>query len=126
MIGYSIQSISAVKGGAASRGGTGAKQGKNTGKTRPPQFSWLSINGSIANRPAEAAAEFQKIIDHAGVVVSDPIGALARVRLGRSFAMAGDMNKARAAYQDFLTLWKEADPNIPILNQAKVEYATLQ
>jgi tetratricopeptide (TPR) repeat protein len=79
-----------------------------------------------AHRYGEAAAEFQKILDHRGIVGSDPIGALAHVQLGRAFALSGDTIKAKAAYQDFLTLWKDADPDIPILRQAKAEYATLQ
>ncbi len=79
-----------------------------------------------AHKGAEAAAEFQKILDHRGIVISDPIGALAHVQLGRAFALSGDQSKAKAAYQDFLTLWKDADPDIPILRQAKAEYAKLQ
>jgi eukaryotic-like serine/threonine-protein kinase len=75
---------------------------------------------------SEAAAEFQKILDHRGVVFNEPIGALAHVQLGRAYSMQGDTAKARAAYQDFLTLWKDADPGIPILKQAKAEYAKLQ
>jgi eukaryotic-like serine/threonine-protein kinase len=74
----------------------------------------------------EAAAEFQRIIDHRGVVMSFPTGALARLGLARAYAMQGDKAKARAAYQDFLTLWKDADPDVPILQQAKTEYAKLQ
>jgi tetratricopeptide (TPR) repeat protein len=74
---------------------------------------------------AEAAAEFQKILDHRGIVVSDPIGALARLQLGRALAIAGDMTRAKTAYQDFLSLWKDADPDIPIFKQAKSEYARL-
>ena len=73
-----------------------------------------------------AAAEFQKFIDHRGVVVNFPWGALARLGLARAYAMQGDTAKARAAYQDFLTIWKDADPDIPILKQAKAEYAKLQ
>jgi eukaryotic-like serine/threonine-protein kinase len=73
----------------------------------------------------EAAREFQKILDHRGVVVSDPIGALAHLQLGRALAMSGDKIKARAAYQDFLSLWKDADPDIPILKQARAEYARI-
>jgi tetratricopeptide (TPR) repeat protein len=73
----------------------------------------------------QAAAEFQKIIDHPGLVLADPIGALAHLQLGRAYAMAGDTAKAKAAYQSFLTLWKDADPGIPILLQAKAEYARL-
>ena len=96
-----------------------------------------------AHQGAEAAAEFQKILDHRGIVVSDPIGALAHLQLGRAFAVEaglsrhgenGDVKpllrpdalaKAKTAYQDFLTLWKDADPDIPILRQAKAEYARL-
>ena len=73
-----------------------------------------------------AAAEFQKLIDHRGLVVNFPWGALARLKLARAYAMQGDTAKARAAYRDFLTLWKDADPDVPILKQAKAEYAKLQ
>ena len=97
-----------------------------------------------AHQSAEAAAEFQKILDHRGIVVSDPIGALARLQLGRAYAVEGVLSrhgkeggvklplppealaKAKAGYLDFLTLWKDADPDIPILQQAKAEYAKLQ
>jgi len=79
-----------------------------------------------AHRYPEAVAEFQKILTHRGIVGADPIGALAHVQLGRAFALSGDTIKAKAAYQDFLTLWKDADPDIPILRQAKAEYAKLQ
>jgi len=72
------------------------------------------------------AAEFQKILDHRGIVGADPIGVLAHLQLGRTFALAGDKVKAKLAYGDFLTLWKDADSEIPILVQAKVEYARLQ
>jgi tetratricopeptide (TPR) repeat protein len=74
---------------------------------------------------SEATAEFQKILTNRGIVVSDPIGVLAHLQIGRGYAMQGDTAKARAAYQDFLTLWKDADPDIPILKQAKAEYAKL-
>ena len=79
-----------------------------------------------AHRYAEAAAEFQKILDHRGIVGADPIGALAHLQLGRAFVLSGDKVKAKAAYQDFLTLWKDADSDIPILVQAKAEYAKVQ
>jgi tetratricopeptide (TPR) repeat protein len=79
-----------------------------------------------AHNGAGAAAEFQKILDHPGVVLNAPIGALAHLGLGRAYALAGDTAKARTAYQDFLGLWKDADPDIPILKQAKAEYAKLQ
>jgi len=78
-----------------------------------------------AHQYAEAAVEFQKLLDHRGLVGADPIGALAHLQLGRAFALSGDRIKAKAAYQDFLTLWKDADSDIPILVQAKAEYARL-
>jgi DNA-binding winged helix-turn-helix (wHTH) protein/tetratricopeptide (TPR) repeat protein len=74
---------------------------------------------------AEAAAEFQKILDHRGIVISDPVGAVARLQLARAYAMQGDTAATKAAYQDFLTLWKDADPDIAILQQAKAESAKL-
>ena len=79
-----------------------------------------------ARKGREAAAEFQKIIDHRGIVLNEPIGALAHLQLGRACVLQGDVAKSRAAYQDFLTLWKDADPDIPILKQAKAEYRKLQ
>lgn len=81
---------------------------------------------TAAHRYPEAAAEFQKILDHRGIVAADPIGALAHLQLGRVFALSGDTAKAKAAYRDFLTLWKDADPGIPVSHQARVEYAKLQ
>ena len=78
------------------------------------------------HRYGEAAAEFQKILDHRGLVGLDPIGALAHLQLGRTFALSGDKTKAKSAYEDFLTLWKDADPDVPILKQAQAEYAKLQ
>jgi tetratricopeptide (TPR) repeat protein len=79
-----------------------------------------------AHRYAEAAAEFQKILDHRGIVGLDPIGALAHVQLGRAFALSGDLARSKTAYQNFLALWKDADPDIPILTQARAEYARLR
>jgi tetratricopeptide (TPR) repeat protein len=73
-----------------------------------------------------AAAEFQKFVDHYGVVVNFPLGALARLGLARAFALQGDAVKARAKYQDFLALWKDADPDNPVHKQARAEYAKLQ
>jgi tetratricopeptide (TPR) repeat protein len=77
------------------------------------------------NGPA-AAAEFQKFLDHPGIVGNFLLGSLARLQLGRAYAISGDTAKARTSYQDFLTLWKDADPDIPILKEAKAEYAKLQ
>jgi len=73
-----------------------------------------------------AAAEFQKFIDHWGLVANAPWGALAPLGLARAYALSGDTAKAKTAYQDFLTLWKDADPGIPVLKEAKAEYAKLQ
>lgn len=78
-----------------------------------------------ARRYAEAAAEFQKILDHRGIVAIDPIGALAHLQLGRVFVLSGDRTKAKAAYEAFLALWKDADADIPILKSARAEYARL-
>jgi len=72
-----------------------------------------------------AAGEFQRILNSPGLVISEPIGALAHLGLARAYALQGDTAKAKAAYQDFLALWKDADPNIPILIAAKAEYAKL-
>ena len=75
---------------------------------------------------SKAAAEFQKILDHRGLVLNQPIGALAHLGLGRAYVLQGDIPKAKAAYQDFLTLWKDADLDIPVLQQTKADYAKLQ
>jgi eukaryotic-like serine/threonine-protein kinase len=94
-----------------------------------PNLYPLYVRGEAylaARKGSEAAAEFQKILDHRGIVLNEPIGALAHLQLGRAYAMQGDTAKSRAAYQDFLTLWKDADPDIPIFKQAKAEYAKLQ
>lgn len=79
----------------------------------------------LAHRGQEAAVEFQKIISHRGVVSNSEIGALAHLNIGRAYAMQADFPRARVAYQDFLTLWKDADPDIPIFKEAKAEYAKL-
>jgi len=79
-----------------------------------------------AHQGSNAAAEFQKILDHRGIVWNSPIGALAHLQLGRAYALQGDSAKARAAYNDFFTLWKDADPDILILVAAKAEYAKLK
>ena len=79
-----------------------------------------------AHRDAEAATEFQKILDHPGIVLNDPIAALARLGLARAFASQGNTGKARVAYGEFLTLWKNADPDVPIYQQAKAEFAALK
>jgi tetratricopeptide (TPR) repeat protein len=104
------------------------------GQTRFSYYAWnglypIFVRGEAylaVQQGSQAAAEFQKILNHRGIVWNSPIGALAQLQLGRAYAMQGDTAKARSAYQDFLTLWKDADPDIPILKEAKAEYATLQ
>jgi eukaryotic-like serine/threonine-protein kinase len=79
-----------------------------------------------ARNGTAAAAEFQKLLDHTGIVQNFVTGSLAHLQIGRAYAIAGDTAKAKAAYQEFFTLWKDADPDIPILKEAKAEYAKLQ
>jgi len=79
-----------------------------------------------AHQGREAAAEFQKVLDHRGAVGNEPIGALAHLGLARAYLLQGESTKALAAYKDFLTRWKDADPDIPVLKQAKAEYAKLR
>jgi hypothetical protein len=76
----------------------------------------------LAHNGNEAAAEFQRIIDHGGIVLNFPLGALARLGLARAYALRGDAAKAGTPYEDFLAIWNHADPNDPILKQAKAEY----
>ena len=78
-----------------------------------------------ARQPAEAAAEFQRILDHRSIVLVDPMDAMARLQLARALALSGDTVKAKSAYSDLLTLWKNADPGIPVLEEARAEYARL-
>jgi predicted Zn-dependent protease len=101
----------------------------------PPQFNYLGtmcpayIRGEaqlLAHNGSAAATEFQKFLDHRGITINFPLGALAHFGLARAYALQGEAAKARAAYKDFLTLWKDADPDIPILKEAKVKYAKLQ
>jgi serine/threonine protein kinase/tetratricopeptide (TPR) repeat protein len=104
--------------------------GQTTGST----YGWTAlypvyVRGEAylaAHLGSEAATEFQKILDHRGIVLNEPIGALAHLEIGRAYALQDDTAKAKAAYQGFLTLWKDADPDIPVLIAAKAEYAKLQ
>jgi cytochrome c-type biogenesis protein CcmH/NrfG len=77
------------------------------------------------DKAAEAAAEFQKVLDHPGVVLEDPMGALARLQLARAWTMAGEAGKAKAAYEDLLRLWKHGDPAIQVIIDARAEHARL-
>jgi ATP/maltotriose-dependent transcriptional regulator MalT len=104
------------------------------GRTTYSSYGWTSlypvyVRGEAylaAHQGKEAAAEFQKILDHRGIALNEPIGALARLGLARAYALSGDTAKAKTAYNGFFTLWKDADPHIPILQQAKAEYAKLK
>jgi hypothetical protein len=78
-----------------------------------------------ARQPAEAAAEFQRIVDHPSIVLVDPMGALARLQLARALARSGDTAKAKNAYSDLLTVWKNADPDLPLLKQWRSEHLKL-
>ncbi len=114
--------------------GLGAAAPYELGVTKAIDLNWTAmfpvfVRGEAylaAHQGSEAAAEFQKILDHRGLVLNQPIGALAHLGLGRAYVLQGDIPKAKAAYQDFLTLWKDADPNIPILKQAQTEYSKLR
>jgi serine/threonine protein kinase/tetratricopeptide (TPR) repeat protein len=120
----SQRALDALKASAAYEFGVPASGGYNW-----PNLYPVYVRGEAylaANRGDEAVAEFQKILDNRGIVLNEPIGSLAHLQLGRAYSMAGDTTKAKAAYQDFLTLWKDADSDIPILKQAKAEYAKLQ
>ena len=77
------------------------------------------------HQPGMAAIEFQKLLDHSGCVMNFPLGALAHLKLGQAYVMAGDEKKAKAAYQDFLTLWKDAEAEAAVLKNAKAQYAQL-
>ena len=100
----------------------------------PPPFQigtmyapYIRGEAYLANRNGAAAArEFQKFLDHRGLVVNYPLASLAHLGLARAYALSGDTAKAKTTYQDFFTLWKDADPEIPVLKEAKSEYAKLQ
>jgi eukaryotic-like serine/threonine-protein kinase len=104
------------------------------GATTASTFGWTGmypvfVRGEAhlaAHQGSEAAAEFQKILNHPGIVLNEPIGALARLGIARAYVLQGDAAKAKAAYQDFLTLWRDADNDIPILTAAQSEFAKLK
>ena len=79
-----------------------------------------------AQQGVEAASQFGKMLGHRGLAQNAPIGALAQLQVSRAYALTKDNTRAKAEYQKFLALWKDADPDIPILKQAKAEYSKLQ
>jgi tetratricopeptide (TPR) repeat protein len=92
-------------------------------------YSSMYLRGEAflkARDGAKAAAEYQKILDHRGIDPTSPLYSLARLGLGRAAALQGDTAKARSSYQDFFALWKDADPDVPVLKQAKAEYEKLK
>jgi DNA-binding winged helix-turn-helix (wHTH) protein/tetratricopeptide (TPR) repeat protein len=116
-----LQTAIPYEGGTTIEGGSEVLLGaRNLDPAYVRGLAYLAVH-----QAPEAAREFQKILTHRGIVVCDPAGALAHLQLGRAYALAGDKTKARSAYQAFLTLWKDADPDIPILKQAQAEHANL-
>jgi len=98
----------------------------NESRFHCPDNTYVRGLAYLANgQGKEAAAEFQKMIDYRALLNTNPVGSLAYLQLGRAFALQGETVKARAAYHDFLTLWKDADPDVPIFQQAKTELAQL-
>jgi len=90
-----------------------------------PRQNLTSAAYLAAQQPAAAAAEFQRIVDHRSIGLVDPMHAIARLQLARALALSGDAVSAKSAYNDLFTLWKNADPDIPVLKQARAEYARL-
>lgn len=125
--GKSAEAIELLQTAAPYEGGTPLEGGSDF-LTGAGNFYPAYVRGTAylkARRGREAAAEFRKILDHPGIVISDPIGAMARIELGRAYSLAGDQDRARTAYEDFLKLWQDADHDIPIFQQARTEYAKL-
>jgi eukaryotic-like serine/threonine-protein kinase len=108
--------------GSPSAGGSEALLG--TGALYPAYVRGMAYLAARQGR--EAATEFQKILAHRGIVISDPIGALAHLQIARAYALSGDPVKTKSAYNDFARLWRDADPGIPVLEQAKEEWTKLQ
>ena len=117
-----IQSLQAASRFDLATGGIGFNG--HFGKLYPIYVRGLAY--LAAHQPAEAAAEFQRLIDHRSIVLVDPVDAMARLQLARALVLSGDLMKAKSAYGDLLTLWKDSDPKLPIVNQARAEYAKLQ
>ena len=117
-----IQSLQAASRFDLAMGGIGFNG--HFGKLYPIYVRGLAY--LAARQPAEAAAEFQRLIDHRSIVLVDPVDAMARLQLARALVLSGDLMKAKSAYGDLLTLWKDSDPKLPIVNQARAEYAKLQ
>jgi len=128
-----IRAVAALQGGSASKAIEALVPAAPYELGSPGQLNFalypVYLRGEAyvaAHQGSAAAVEFQKILAHTGVVANEPIGALAHLGLARAYALSGDTVKAQAAYQDFLALWKDADPDIPILMDATSEYSKLK
>jgi serine/threonine protein kinase/tetratricopeptide (TPR) repeat protein len=131
-----LEYLPTIRAAAALKGGNAAKAIEALAPAAPYELGMAAFALSpvylrgeayvAAHQGAAAAAEFQKILDHPGVVENLVLGSLAHLGLARAHALSGDTAKAKSAYQDFFALWKDADPDVPILKEAKAEYAKLQ
>lgn len=124
-----------IRGAASLRGGDAARAIEALTTAEPYEFGQTNTSFTFALYPIDlrgeaylaakqgtaAQTEFQKILDHYGVIGNPPIGVLAHLGLARSYALQGNLPKARVAYSDFLNMWKNADPDIPLLKEAKLE-----
>jgi hypothetical protein len=130
----SIKAVDAIRRGNSNKAITEltASSGYETGQTAQEVMFVLYpiyFRGEAylaAKQSGPAIAEFQKMLDHPGLVLNEPIGALAHLELGRAYSLAGNSSRASAEYQNFLVLWNDADPDTPILKQANAEYAKLE
>jgi len=131
-----FNAVPTIRAAIALQHGNGTKAIEDLAPTAPYELGrgdliWLYpvyLRGQaylLAGQSTAAAAEFQLVLSHPGYVLNEPIGALSQLGLARAYAQAGDPAKAKMAYQDFLSLWKDADPNLPVLKQAQAEYAKL-
>jgi Tfp pilus assembly protein PilF len=121
-----VQAILSMNHGEAAKAVDMLKAGKQYDKGATDTHFVRGRAYLLNHQPAQAAQEFQAVLNLRGAYIGDPLMGIAQLYLARAYAQQDDAAKARAAYQDFLALWKEADPDIPILKEAKAEYAKLQ
>ncbi len=128
-----VRAFAELQRGNAAAGVAGLEAGRpyelGAGPGGYPAYRLMYVRGLVYLRMKDgekAAVEFQKILDHRGLEPTSELIPLSQLNIGRAYALQGDVGKARTAYQDFLALWKDADPDIPILKEAKAEYAKLQ
>jgi len=128
-----VRAFAELQRGNAAAGVAGLEAGRpyelGAGPGGYPAYRLMYVRGLVYLRMKDgekAAVEFQKILDHRGLMPTSELIPLSQLNIGRAYALQGDVGKARTAYQDFLALWKDADPDVPILKEAKAEYAKLQ